>query len=1029
MQTIKGHVVRATTLRKWMRHLRVLTGATLITALVAAPTDAFSQQTNASRFKALPRSGPINGKLPLSLRSQERIKVVVTMSTPSVAEVRATTADHTISQADHDAIQTQILQQHATLEPSIVALGGKVLAHYHDALNGMKVEIARGELADLANTPGVVQVVDVPKYRISNTVSVPYIGAPEVWQGIPGFRGEKVKIAIIDTGVDYTHANFGGPGTVAAFAQAAATSTQPADPALFGPNAPKVKGGTDLVGDDYNADDPSSVPVPDPNPLDCNGHGSHVSGTAAGFGVTTDGRTYHGPYDEAAYAAGFGIGPGVAPKADLYMVRVFGCTGSTNVVTDAIDWAVHNNMDVISMSLGGVYGSRLSADSIASDNAAKAGIIVVAAAGNAGHAPYVTGDPSTGTRVISVAANNARAFLVNGVKIAFASGASVNGVEAIEAPLPKGNVPAVILRTGNTLSLGCNATDYPTGGVAGAVVILSRGTCSFDQKTANATAAGASAIGVVNNAAGFFNPLLTNPKIPFIELLISDTPTFLAQPQPTTADVTTANVPDATFRLAAAFSSGGPRTDDGALKPNITAPGVNVFSTDIGTGTGGTFDSGTSMATPHVAGVAALTVQAHKNWHEPGLRAAVVETASPAALPDYSPRIEGSGLVQPVGAVATQVTAHADQDTKLGLMSFGIAELTQNFKDERDIVLRNHDRFPATFAATATSSAGVPHTVELSRSTVSVRGNEENILRMNLSVPAGSAGATHDASGNMLFNDVSGVISLKPEAGANNGVTLSLPYYLVTHARSTVDATLRDGKNPSVRLTNRQGVISGNGDFYAWGLSNKESKAISPGFDPRAVGVQSNLISATDSVLVFAINTYGRFSNAAQGEFDIYIDVDGDGVYDYVLFSGDTGLVEGLGEASGQLATFLFNLKTGTEIVEFIGDAPFDGSTIEMPVLASDLGISPTNPRFTYTMNAFDNLGGQVDLTHTASFNAFTPALSNALFVPVGPNLVVDVPVSIDKAEFKKTPALGFMVVTEDNVSGESQANLLRVPE
>jgi minor extracellular serine protease Vpr len=1029
MQIIKGRVVRATTLRKWMRHLQVLTGAALITALVAAPTDAFSQQTNASRFKALPRSGPINGRQPLSLLSKERVKVVVTMSTPSVAEVRATAPNHTISQADHDAIQTQIMKQHATLEPGIASLGGKVLAHYHAALNGMKVEIERGQLADLASLPGVMQVVDVPKYKMRNTVSVPYIGAPQVWQGVPGFRGEKVKIAIIDTGVDYTHANFGGPGTVAAFTQAAANSTQPADPTMFGPNAPKVKGGTDLVGDDYNADDPTSVPVPDTNPLDCNGHGSHVSGTAAGFGVTTDGRTYQGPYDEAAYAAGFGIGPGVAPKADLYMVRVFGCTGSTDVVTDAIEWAVHNNMDVISMSLGGIYGSRLSSDAIASDNASKAGIIVVAAAGNAGHAPYVTGDPSTGTRVISVAANNARAFLVNGVKIAFASGASANGVEAIEMALPKGNVPAVILKTGNALSLGCNATDYPAGGVAGAVVILSRGTCSFDQKTANATAAGASAIGVVNNAAGFFNPLLTNPKIPFIELLISDTPIFLAQPQPTTAGVVTANIPDATFQLAAAFSSGGPRTGDGALKPNVTAPGVNVFSTNIGTGTGGTYDSGTSMATPHVAGVAALTVQAHKNWHEPGLRAAVVQTASPAALPDYSPRIEGSGLVQPIGAVATQVTAHADQDSKLGLLSFGIAELTKNFKDERDIVVRNHEKFPATFAATATSSAGVPHTVELSRSTVSVRGNEENILRMSLSVPAGSAGATHDASGNMLFNDASGVISLKPAAGTNNGASLSLPYYLVTHARSTVDATLRDGKTPSVRLSNRQGVISGNGDFYAWGLSNKETKAIDAGFDPRAVGVQSNPISATDSVLVFAINTYGRFSNAAQGEFDIYIDVDGDGVYDYVLFSGDTGVVEGLGEATGQLATFLFNLKTGSEIVEFLGDAPFDGSTIEMPVLASDLGISPTNPRFTYTMNAFDNIGGEVDLTGTASFNAFTPALSNALFVPVGPNLVVDVPVSIDKAEFKKTPALGFMVVTEDNVSGETQANLLRVTE
>jgi minor extracellular serine protease Vpr len=1006
--------------------LRVAAAA-IVASAIALGSYAPAQQAQGSRFQPLTRSGPITAyRQPLSLLAKERVQVVVTMSSESVAEVRARTPGHAIDSQTHDSIHSQIDRQHAALEPAIVSRGGKVLAHFHDAMNGMKVEIERGEIAGLSAMPGVVQVVGVPKYNISNAVSVPFIGAPAVWQGIPGFRGEHVKIAIIDTGVDYTHANFGGPGTVAAFTAAAATSTAPADPALFGPNAPKVKGGTDLVGDAYNADVSTSVPMPDPNPLDCNGHGSHVSGTAAGFGVTNGGATYHGPYNEAAYAAGFGIGPGVAPLADLYMVRVFGCTGSTNVVSEAIDWAVHNDMDVISMSLGSPYGASTSADAIASDNAAKAGIIVVAAAGNNGPAPYITGDPASANHAISVAAMNARAFLANGVHISLSSGGGANGVEANSLKLPAGSVPAFILKSGGALSLGCNTTDYPASGVAGAIVIISRGTCSFNQKAANAEAAGAAAIGVVNNGAGFFNPLLTNVTIPFIELLLSDTPTFLAAPSPQTASVAPANVPDVTFRLAASFSSGGPRSGDASLKPNISAPGVNVFSTNIGTGTGGTFDSGTSMATPHVAGVAALTVQAHRDWKEPGLRAAVVQTGAPTALPDFAPRIEGAGLVQPVGATGTQVTVHGDEDGQLGLLSFGVAELTRDFREERDLVIRDHGRWPATFAATATSPGGVPHSVNLSSSTVSVRGHDETTLRMTLSIPAATAGGTHDASGNVAFEDASGIITLTPEASTNNGVALNLPYYAVTRARSDVDARLHDGKSPSVKLDNHGGAIAGNGDFYAWGLKNPKTGTIEAAFEPRAVGVQTNPISATDSVLVFAVNSYGRFSNPATGEYDIYIDVNGDGKYEFILFSGDVGAVE-TGTANGQIGAFLLNRATQQVFAEPPADAPTDGSIVLMPVLASQLGISPTNPRFSYTVNAFDSTGAGESLTGVASFNAFSPSISNAMFVPVAPNTTAEVPVSIDPVEFLKTPALGFMVVTEDNVSGPGQANLLKL--
>ena len=110
-------------------------------------------------------------------------------------------------------------------------------------------------------------------------------------------------------------------------------------------------------------------------------------------------RTYTGPYNATTISGNsWTIGPGVAPKADIYGLRVFGCEGSTDVVVDAIEWAVDHDMDVINMSLGSSFGTADDPSAVASTNAAKAGVIVVTSSGNSGPNQYIIGSPGTGRR-------------------------------------------------------------------------------------------------------------------------------------------------------------------------------------------------------------------------------------------------------------------------------------------------------------------------------------------------------------------------------------------------------------------------------------------------------------------------------------------------------------------------------------------------------------------------------------------------------------------------------------------------------
>lgn len=501
---------------------------------------------------------------------------------------------------------------------------------YNKLWNGFSIRVDASQLSTITRLPGVkavypVNVIQVPKTSGPSPdleTALAMTGADIAQSGL-GFTGTGIKVAVMDTGLDYDHADLGGDGVTRSNSSVFPTA--------------RVITGWDFVGDSYNASSSSPayqpVPQPDAFPDDCNGHGTHVSGIVGASGNFMTGGAR-----------------GVAPGVTFGAYRVFGCDGSTtdDVMIAAMERIAADGMQVLNMSIGDAFNNWPgSPTSVAADNLVDAGVVVVASIGNSGaNGVWSAGAPGVGNKVIGVASydNSHVKLLTFNVTPANITAGYTNATGAPAAPT-SGSLP--MDKTGTPASAADGCAPTPIADMTGKAVLIRRGTCGFYEKARRAQLAGASAVVLYNNVAGRINPTVAvvagiadEQPVTIPVVAISDTEGVAinnaidggAQTLNWTDDEGT--FANATGGLVSSFSSYGLAADL-TIKPDIGAPGGLIRSTYPLEGGGYATISGTSMASPHVAGAAALFLQA-KNWttlnpaQAASVRAMLQNTAVPA---------------------------------------------------------------------------------------------------------------------------------------------------------------------------------------------------------------------------------------------------------------------------------------------------------------------------------------------------------------------------------------------------------------
>jgi subtilisin family serine protease len=541
----------------------------------------------------------------------------------------------------------------------IAKLGGEKVYDYMYAYNGFSARLTRGQVAIAKADPGVLTVEKAQEVTMDTATTPAFLGltdpATGLWTAPRNIKGENVIIGIIDSGIWPESKSFSdrdangkliytpNPGNWHGkkCAEAEAWDGSMCNKKLIGAQFFCESRGCDGVLEHEFL-----------SPRDYNGHGTHTASTAGGNQnvPTTQG------------AALFGSVNGIAPRARIAAYKVCfdngagGCGANTGDSVAAIDKAVHDGVDVLNYSISGTQTNYLDAVEVAYLFAADAGVFVATSAGNSGPTVSTVAHISPWLAAVAAGTHNRSGT----AKVILGNGAEYTG-----ASLTPGVGPATLVKSTSVGLAGKPADDVrlcflnalDPALVAGKIVQCDRGVNARVEKSQEVKRAGGVGMVLTNvSPAESLNADLHS--IPSVHVNSTDGTAIKAYIDSAGASAT-ATLTQAVVNNAApapdvaAFSSRGPSRAGGGdiLKPDFMAPGVDILAAVAPPGNAGKdFDiySGTSMSSPHVAGLGALLSQAHPSWSPAAMRSALATTADTTSRPGLNlPFNTGSGHVRP----------------------------------------------------------------------------------------------------------------------------------------------------------------------------------------------------------------------------------------------------------------------------------------------------------------------------------------------------------------------------------------------